>query len=274
MHYQHSYHAGNFADVFKHVLLVALLRALCRKEKPWLYLDTHAGGGLYELPQDSTGRPREWRDGIGRLWGASPADPVLVRYLSLVTEANQDSATGLLSPQVYPGSPWLAAHLARTQDRVVACELIDAVSDRLAIALPGIERHRRDGYEAFSLLPPRESRGVMLVDPPFERTDELEAAAALIKKAHQRFQRGIFALWYPLKNRYAVSRCIMRISRTCGGSVMKAEMHRRGPADGYMHACGLAIVNPPYGFTEAAGPALRELASLFGGNTWAGITLV
>lgn len=274
MHYQHSYHAGNFADVFKHVLLVALLEALCRKVKPWLYLDTHAGGGLYDLPQDLTGRTSEWRDGIGRLWAATPASPVLARYLSLVAEANQCPMTRLVSPQVYPGSPWLAARLAREQDRVVACELIDVVSDQLALALPGIERHRRNGYEAFALLPPRESRGIMFIDPPFERNDELEAAAALIKKAYHRFRGGVFALWYPLKNRYTVSQFIMRISRTCGGSVVRAEIHRHGRADGYMHACGLAIVNPPYGFTEAVVPALGELASLFGGKTWAGITPV
>ena len=148
MHYRHLYHAGNFADVFKHVLLVALLQVLSRKDKPWCYLDTHAGAGRYELDSSEADRTGEWRDGIGRLWNAAPKDPVLSLYLELIRSINPSAEL----PRRYPGSPWLAAQLARPEDRLIVCEQVPAVAQTLSEVLPTAELHRRDGYEAHQFL--------------------------------------------------------------------------------------------------------------------------
>lgn len=256
MHYRHLYHAGNFADVFKHVLLVALLQALSRKDKPWCYLDTHAGAGCYDLDSGEAERTGEWRDGIGRLWSAVPKDPTLLRYLEAIRAINPSAEL----PRCYPGSPWLAAQLARPGDRLVVCERVPAVAKTLSEVLLAAELHRRDGYEAHALLPPREKRGLVLIDPPFERVDEFDAAAEFLQRAGARFAGGIYALWYPLKNRHAAGRCVRRLARDAGRPVLNLQIDNGARAAGRMHACGLAVVNPPFGFEVAAQSALDELA--------------
>lgn len=257
MHYRHHYHAGNFADVFKHVLLVALLQALSHKDKPWCYLDTHAGAGRYELDSSEADRTGEWRDGIGRLWNAASKDPVLSRYLELIRSINPSAEL----PRRYPGSPWLAAQLARPEDRLIVCERVPAVAQTLSEVLPTAELHRRDGYEAHALLPPHEKRGLVLVDPPFERVDEFDAAAEFLQRAGARFAGGIYALWYPLKNRHAAGRCVRRLARDAGRPVLNLQIDNGAHGTGRMHACGLAVVNPPFGFEAAARSALQELAA-------------
>jgi len=255
VHYRHLFHAGNFADVFKHVTLLALLQALSRKDKPWCMLDTHAGAGLYDLRRDEAARTGEWQDGIGRLWAAPPAEPLLQRYIELLRDANDGA--GL---QRYPGSPWLAARLARPGDRVVACERVPEVAAALAEILPQVELHRRDGYESHALLPPREKRGLVLIDPPFERADEFDAAAAFMQRAGARFAGGVQALWYPLKNRHAAGRCLRRLARDSGREVIDLQIDTGRVGAGRMHACGMAVVNPPYGFEADIHPALQALA--------------
>lgn len=262
MHYRHLYHAGNFADVFKHLLLVGLLQALSRKDKPWCYLDTHAGAGRYDLAREEAERTGEWRGGIGRLWTSTPQDSMLTRYVELVKALNASDAD--TAPRHYPGSPWLAAQLARLGDRVVGCEKVAAVAESLAEALPMLELQRRDGYEAHALWPPREKRGLMLVDPPFERVDEFEAAAELIQRAGARFAGGIYALWYPLKNRHAAGRCLRRLARDSAQPVLDLQIDGGARAAGQMRACGLAVVNPPFGFEADARLALDELAVALG----------
>ncbi len=262
MHYRHLYHAGNFADVFKHVLLVGLLQALSRKDKPWCYLETHAGAGRYDLARAEAERTGEWRDGIGCLWGATLSDPTLASYLDLVRSVNDSGEAA--TPRYYPGSPWLALQLARTDDRIVVCERVPEVAQALADTLPTLELHLRDGYEAHALLPPREKRGLVLVDPPFERVDEFDAAAEFIQRAAARFAGGIYAMWYPLKNRHAAERCMRRLARDSKQQVLNLQIDNKAHAAGQMHACGLAVINPPYEFEPTARVALQELADILG----------
>jgi len=305
VHYRHSYHAGNFADVFKHVLLVGLLAGLKRKDKPWCFVDTHAGAGDYDLGGEGATRTGEWRDGVGRLeqeGAAADAPELVAEYLRLLRAARGQGAA-----EHYPGSPQFARAMARADDRLVLCEKVPEVAAELRRSLRGDPRavvHVRDGYEAHALLPPAEKRGLVLIDPPFERTDELDAIADFIAKSVERFAGGIYAAWYPIKNRHLVSRCVRRVSRETGKPVLNLEFDngetsgdeirfastghgktarpprtgptrtsRGGPARREdlspgivrvvekvpMHACGLLVVNAPFGFEPAASQALQWL---------------
>lgn len=260
MHYRHSYHAGNFADVFKHVALCGLLAALNRKDKPWCYLETHAGAGAYDLAGEGATRTGEWRDGIGRLFEETPPDapPPLAQLIATVRALNPDGAL-----RHYPGSPLFARALARERDRLVLCEKIPEVAADLKDNLAGERRaivHRRDGYEAASLLPPAEKRGLVLVDPPFERPDEFEAVGDLLEKAIARFAGGVYAAWYPLKNRHAAGRFERRMARVADKPPLRLSLETGAPGEGQMRACAVLVVNAPYGFAEEFAPAGRLLA--------------
>lgn len=258
MHYQHRYHAGNFADVFKHTLLVALLRALSTKDKPYCYIETHAGAGLYDLEDVAARRTDEAREGIARIYGERGAPPAAVQaYLDAVRAANPD---GVL--RHYPGSPWFAQRFARAQDRLLLCERVPAVVESLRQTLGEDARvhvHARDGYEALALLPPVEKRGLMLVDAPFERADEFDAGAQFLKAALHRYAGGVYAIWYPYKNRHATERWLRRVQRECPREALNLEIAVSRAADGEMRACGLLVINPPFAFREEAEIALRWL---------------
>lgn len=268
MHYRHSYHAGNFADVFKHVLLCGLVTALNRKDKPWCYVDTHAGAGLYDLGGEGATRTGEWEDGIGRLRGFGEVAEPLATYLRLVRLSNPDDKL-----RHYPGSPLLVQGLARAGDRLLLCENVPAVADDLKIVLGRDARvavHLRDGYEAASLLPPVEKRGLMLVDPPFERSDELDAMAELSLKSLARFAGGVQALWYPVKNRHVVSGFLRRMGRELTrpalnfefdtGAPREAEVSASGITKHPLRGCGLLVVNPPFRFAQEMEPSLKLIA--------------
>ena len=267
MHYHHSYHAGNFADVFKHVVLCGLLAALNRKDKPWAYLETHAGAGRYDLQGEGAGKTGEWQNGIGRLFPSplrersrgegDPPEP-LSALLTCVRAQNPDGKL-----RWYPGSPLVIQSLARPGDRLVLCEKVPDVIEGLRIALGRDARvivHHRDGYESAALLPPGEKRGLVLVDPPFERPDEFDAVAEFLKKAVSRFAGGVYAAWYPIKNRHAAERFERRVARNCGKAVLALRFENGAPGEGQMRSCGMLIVNPPFGFAQQIEPALKVLA--------------
>ncbi|TAM11584.1 MAG: 23S rRNA (adenine(2030)-N(6))-methyltransferase RlmJ [Nevskiaceae bacterium] len=263
MHYRHAYHAGNFADVFKHLLMLAALQALSRKDKPWCFTDTHAGAGAYALRRGTPaaeGPAAEWEAGIGRLWDKSPRDPLLADYL----EAVRAFAGEVPVPARYPGSPWLAARLARPGDRIVACEKLPEIAAELRYTVAQAKVLNRDGYEMAAALPPKERRGLVLVDPPFERPDEFDAARAFITAAAARYAGGVFALWYPLKNPHAADHALRCLARDTRGLLLDSRFDVGSEGDGRMHACGMAVLNPPYQFAETVQPALTELAGVFG----------
>jgi len=253
MNYRHAFHAGNFADCVKHAVLIPLLRATQRKDKGFLFLDTHAGIGRYDLASGPAEKTGEWRDGIGRVLAARA--PALAEYVALV------EALGL-----YPGSPAIAAALLRPQDRMVACELHPEDAAVLRRGFPGIAVHERDGYEALrAFLPPPERRGVVLIDPPYERADEFAAVAGSLAGAYARFRTGVFVVWYPIKHRAPVRAFFETVTLSGMRDVIALEFLRRPALDPLrLNGCGLLVVNPPYGFADSALAILKALEDICG----------
>ncbi len=256
MNYRHAFHAGNFADCVKHALLLELLRAMQRKPKPFLVLDSHAGTGRYDLsagPADKTG---EWRDGIGKI--LSTRHPALEDYRLLVERLG-----------LYPGSPAIAAALLRPADRLIACELHPEDATCLKSELagePGVAIHQRDGYEALrAFLPPPEKRALIVIDPPYERPDEFSHLTKNLAVAYEKFKTGVFVAWYPVKHRAPVRDFCEALKLTKIRDVIAVEFCRRPPLDpARLNGCGLAIVNPPYGFAETAMPILQACEEILG----------
>lgn len=255
MHYRHAYHAGNFADVHKHVLLVGLAQAMARKDKPWVYLDTHAGSGGYDLGGAEATRTGEAAEGALRLSALGEVPEPLAGWLRIVRAANPSGTW-----RHYPGSPAFVQALAREGDRLLLCESVPEVAAALRDRLPRATVHLRDGYESASLLPPAEKRGLVLVDPPFERRDEFAAMEDFLVRAQARFAGGVYAFWYPLKNSHEVERFGRRIAAASGKPVIDFRFETGARAEGQMRGSGLVVVNPPYRCAEDVAPALDRLA--------------
>jgi len=262
MNYRHAFHAGNFADVFKHAILLALLDALTAKDKSLCCLDTHAGRGRYALYEVEAGKTGEWRDGIGRLFD-DPDPPVpLQRYLDAIRACNPDGAL-----RTYPGSPLLAARTLRANDRLILCEVQDDEAAALRALFHDDSRahvHARDGYAAMNaLLPPNERRGLVLIDPPFEAQEgEFTAIETALTQAHARWPNGVYAVWYPIKSRRAIAPFHRQLSAGPFAEALVAELLVR-PDDSplRLNGCGMLIANPPWQFDAALAtllPALRD----------------
>lgn len=271
MNYRHQFHAGNFADVMKHALLVQLIHALQRKDRGYLYLDTHAGRGRYDLAVATTGdsRPRkaEWPEGIGRLWTAGAGPEAVTEYVALVREFDRQSGNLAVAGRFYPGSPWFAQRLARPQDRLALCEKHSSECAALRAELGGAPRvsvTAMDGYEALrALLPPRERRALVLIDPPFEEQGEFARIAAAIAEALRRFRSGVFAVWYPLTQRARVDEFFAAVRALTPPPTLAAELAIAGEGAGVkMRGCGLVVVNPPWQFEHEARVTLECLAGV------------
>lgn len=273
MNYRHQFHAGNFADVLKHALLVALVRGLQRKEKGFLFVDTHAGRGRYDLAVaaagDSLAREPEWPAGIGRLWEVRDLPGPLAEYVGLVREHDRNRGNLGVSPRFYPGSPLLVAALARPVDRSVLCELNAAEADALRAVTAGFRRCEvrcADGYAAVAaVLPPPERRALVLIDPPYEAPDEFAQALTALRAGLRRLAGGVFALWYPLTGRARADEFIAELATLAPAPVLTVEL-TVAALDGQprLSGCGLAVINPPWRFDEEArliaGPLVRVLA--------------
>lgn len=259
MHYRHAYHAGNFADVHKHVLLVGLAQAMSRKDKPWVYLDTHAGSGRYDLGGAEATRTGEAAEGALRLQDLKDAPEPLATWQRIVADANPGAAW-----RRYPGSPAFVQALARPGDRLLLCETVPEVVEALRLVLPTATVHARDGYESAALLPPPEKRGLVLVDPPFERRDEFAAMLDFLTRAQARFAGGVYAFWYPLKNTHEVERFGRRLGVISSKPVVDFRFDTGAKAEGQMRGSGLMVVNPPFRFVEEVAPALKILARELG----------
>jgi 23S rRNA (adenine2030-N6)-methyltransferase len=261
MNYRHAFHAGNFADVHKHVVLLALLRALTRKDTPLAYIDTHAGAGTYDLGGESARRTGEADAGIGRLGAAGLLPTAVADYLAEVR--GFDAGRGL-----YPGSPLLAARVLRPRDRLLLCEVQPAECAALRLALAGDARAQvmeRDGYAALkALLPPRERRGLVLIDPPYEAQEaEFDAITAALEAAIARFATGVYVVWYPIKRRATLAP-FHRWLRGCGlRRVLVAELRVHGDDSPLrLNGSGMAILNTPWQVDASIAEALPRLRGL------------
>lgn len=265
MNYRHGFHAGNFADVHKHVVLLAILDRLAQKDTPFAVLDTHAGRGSYDLTVGQAERTREYADGIARVMSdAAGAPPAVQRYLDLVRAFNRER-TGSEALSAYPGSPRLTRMMMRAQDRLMACELHPEENALLKAEFRGDKQvavHARDGWEALgALLPPKEKRGLVLIDPPYEAQEaELAQAGEALAEAHRRFPTGILALWYPIKERQVIQRFHGAVSRMGLGEALVAEICV-WPDDARLHlnGSGMLIVNPPWQLDARLAEALPWL---------------
>jgi 23S rRNA (adenine2030-N6)-methyltransferase len=257
--YRHLFHAGNFADVFKHSLLARLLAALGKKEKPFCYVDTHAGVGLYDLAHAWATKNAEFRDGIARLWGRDDAPELFAPYLDAVKAENRGGEL-----RFYPGSPRIAQRLLRPVDRMVLSELnkadCAALGERCA-ADRRVTVHLMDGYQSLKAhLPPEERRGLVLVDSSFDRAGEFKRLADALADAHARWATGIYSMWYPLMAPNAMRAFERDVIATAIRKILLLEFAVR--PDGWalgMHGCGMLVVNPPFGFEEEARTMLQWL---------------
>ncbi len=275
MNYRHAYHAGNFADVLKHVVLTRIAEYLKRKDKAFRVIDTHAGIGLYDLSSKEAQKTGEWKGGIGRLMEATlPADAaaLLAPYLDAIRAMN--SVGGLND---YPGSPVLARHLMRSQDRLTAIEMHPADAEALKARFAGDFQTRvieLDGWLALGAhMPPKEKRGLVLVDPPFEEAGEFDRIFEGLQRALRRWPGGVYALWYPIKDRKAVARFRERLAGAGIPKLLDIGLEIRGAGDEpRMDGSGLAIVNPPYQLEDEMRvllPVLQDVLADGPGARWA-----
>ena len=256
MNYRHSFHAGNSADVVKHSLLIALVRALQQKEGALTLIDTHAGCGLYDLEGEQAQRTGESMQGVMRAF-ADP-NPLLNDYRAAVQAVNVGA-----EPRFYPGSPRFLAQLLRPQDVLVLNEKHpeDVYSLRGAMRGTSAAVHERDAYELWlALLPTRTARGVVVVDPPYEQTDERERVTATLAAAHRKWAHGVTVIWYPLKERHTHRRWKEQLRKLGIPKFLNVE-HWLYDSDqpGIYNGAGLYIVNPPYAFTQGLPPLLEAL---------------
>lgn len=259
LNYRHAFHAGNFADVHKHVVLLALIERLKRKPKPMFYLDTHAGRGWYDLQSPDATRGNEWQTGIARLTTLQPQSEDLRRYLEAVSSPQTGAPL-----QRYPGSPVLAARHTREIDRVVAVEqqIVEAQALEQSIrGRRGVSVVCGDGYAALkTYLPPRENRGLVLIDPPYESESEFAQVERALHLGMHRWPNGVFALWYPIKVGRERQRLHLALQESGLRKLLLLELSVR-PADSPLglNGSGLVIANAPWQFDEEIQPALQEM---------------
>ncbi|MDB5739712.1 MAG: hypothetical protein JWP16_752 [Alphaproteobacteria bacterium] len=252
MNYRHGYHAGNFADVVKHIALVAIIQHLKRKDTPFAVIDTHAGRGFYDLSGEHAGKTGEAQNGIARLQGLAGAMPdALSAYLDL---AKGNS---------YPGSPLIAARLLRPQDRLTA---VEKHPQEFAVLKDTLDLYREataenlDGYARLpKLLPPAARRGVVVIDPPFEATDEFETLARTVTAAIRKFATGIYLVWYPIKSQPAADAFTSEVLAGGARKALTIDV-KIAVLDGKLGHAGLLVLNPPHGFDAAMAAAAAVIA--------------
>ncbi|EZQ19677.1 23S rRNA (adenine(2030)-N(6))-methyltransferase RlmJ [Pseudomonas sp. G11-1] len=271
MNYRHSFHAGNHADVLKHAILLRMVTLMQRKDAPLCYLDSHAGTALYDLQGEAAERTGEYRDGIGRLWAQDDLPGLLADYRDAVARHNPDGELRL-----YPGSPQLVADTLREHDRMILSELHPEDAQTLKAHFaeePRIAVHQRDGYElAKAFLPVAEKRALWLLDPPFEKGDDLQRCLQAMEQGIQRMRQTVIALWYPIKDQRLLRDFYRQIGTAQLPKVLRVELNVR-PADTSLglNGSGLMLVNPPWPLWEELEQVLPQMAGQFaqsGAGDW------
>ena len=265
MNYRHAFHAGNFADVVKHLILVRILSYMMVKDAAFRVIDTHAGVGLYDLWGDAAERTGEWREGIARLIDRDLPEPfatLIAPYLLAIKAQNRDG-----NLRYYPGSPFIIRHMLRPQDRLMALELHPHDAESLKENFAGDIQTRvteLDGWAAMGThLPPKEKRGLVLVDPPFEQKGEFARMVDSLEKAHKRWPGGTYAYWYPIKDPADVSAYTRALKATAIPKILRLELTIRQPSTPpRLHGTGMVVVNPPYVLEEEMRTILPFLADI------------
>ena len=273
MNYRHAFHAGNFADVVKHIVLVRILLHLQAKNAPFRVIDTHAGAGLYDLAGEEAQRSGEWLTGIARIMQARFSERTLALvqpYLDIVRSFNPQGA----QIKAYPGSPLISRALLRPQDRLTACEVEAGARKALIDALRRDAQARvvdLDGWTALpAFIPPNERRGLVLIDPPYERKDEFEMLAAGFAAAFAKWPTGSYLLWYPAKSRRATDELARRVAQALSisrppGNCLRVEFSvAPQTAETRLVSAGLLIVNPPWTLMDDLKTILPELEKPLG----------
>jgi 23S rRNA (adenine2030-N6)-methyltransferase len=273
--YRHAFHAGNHADVLKHAVLIALLDYLNQKDKPWWYIDSHAGAGIYDLHGDYARKNAEFGTGIGRLWERSDLPPMLANYIELVRGLNPG---GLL--RLYPGSPWCAWQRLREDDRLRLFELHGSDHRLLAATFAEAARKVRiepaDGYEGLkSVLPPPPRRALVLIDPPYEERRDYPRTVEALKDSLKRFPLGTYVVWYPLLQKADARQLPERLRAARPPAWLNVTLTVQTPKkDGFgMHGSGLYIANPPWTLPAMLEATLPYLVKVLGLDAGAGYTL-
>lgn len=275
MNYRHAFHAGNFADVLKHAVLARILAHLAMKETPFRVIDTHSGIGLYDLAGDEAERTGEWRAGIGRLRAADlpeTARAVLAPYFETLS-----AVAAHYGSSAYPGSPLIAQHLTRADDRLIFIEKHPKDVGALEEAIGRDARAKvihLDGWTALNAyVPPKERRGLVLVDPPFEEKGEFNRMVSALARAHRKWSTGSYALWYPLKNPAETRAFIAALHATEIPKMLRIELAvRREVAGGPLAGSGMIVVNPPWMLQDEMSrllPTLAEILQQAPGGGWA-----
>jgi 23S rRNA (adenine2030-N6)-methyltransferase len=259
MNYRHAFHAGGFADVFKHVILARILIYLARKDAPFRFIDTHAGAGRYDLAGAEAKRSPEWRDGVARLLRASPPANIAALLEPYIRAIGPHDASG--PPSSYPGSPAIAQALTRPQDRIALCEAHPEERERLVAALGRDGRLSivgTDGYVALNAyLPPKERRGVVLIDPPFESPDEPQRVEQALARAIHKWPTGIYLAWRPIREPAPDARFLNSVGAFGAPNILRLELDvGPGPVGAHgqrpLARAGLLIVNPPHTLFDEA----------------------
>jgi 23S rRNA (adenine2030-N6)-methyltransferase len=261
--YQHGYHAGNFADVIKHLCLTRLFTYLIQKDKPLLYLETHSGKGLYDLKDKQALKTLEYKQGIELIWSDKKKFPEVFKpYFEVLKQLNPQNDL-----RHYPGSPFLAMKALRNQDRLYLCELHPTeyeVLNQLPHFNKKVHLSNTDGVAALNaLLPPPEKRGLIFIDPSFERKEEYKEIPQAIKMAHTKFSTGVFCLWYPVVNKHLNEQLNRNMQQIKANSLLKIEFNLTLAHQDGMTGCGLWIINPPYTLTSEMKIILETLKKYF-----------
>jgi 23S rRNA (adenine2030-N6)-methyltransferase len=268
MNYRHAFHAGNFCDVMKHIVLTRLIEYLKLKPAAFRVIDTHAGIGRYSLTGDEAKRSSEWKDGIAKLLKAEIATKALALIQPYVDVVAKENPNGTLAR--YPGSPLIARTLFRPQDRLSALELHPRDVAKLAGLFAGDVQSRiteLDGWLALNAyVPPKERRGLVLVDPPFEEPGEWRRLVEGLAKAHKKWETGLYALWYPLKEPREINTFVAGLKATGITRVLRAELLVEPPVAGRLYGSGMIVVNPPFVLEDELKVILPALVKALGGE--------
>lgn len=254
MNYRHSYHAGNFADVVKHVSLTTLITSLEHKPTPFCYIDTHSGPGYYDLFSEHAQKKKEYLLGIEKVIQADNYPVLVQKFLDCVHRINNElTGTQFTSLRYYPGSPLIARYLLHPHDRIIACELQPDEYKSLKATFAGdkqVSTHHMDGFLGLkAFLPPHERRGLILIDPPYENPDELIHIAHYLTISLKRFASGVYAIWFPIKEYAPIKRFYHSLQTVVSRPMMATEFTIYPELPNHLNGCGLVIINPPYQFT-------------------------